>query len=77
MDTVPRAAPTRGSRRGGSPASQTFTVKNDGNSETINWAASVTAGSAWLSVSPSSGSTGASGQSVSVTANPGSLSPAT
>lgn len=62
---------------GGSPASQTFTVKNDGNSETINWSASVTSGSAWLSVSPSSGSTGASGQTVSVTANPGSLSPNT
>ena len=60
---------------GGSPASQTFTVKNDGNTDTINWAASVTAGSDWLSVSPSSGSTGAAGQSVSVTVNPGILSP--
>ncbi|WP_423225952.1 BACON domain-containing protein [Candidatus Amarolinea aalborgensis] len=61
----------------GSPAAQTFTVKNDGNSDTINWAASITSGSSWITVNPSSGTTGADGQAVSVTVNPGNLQPNT
>ncbi len=62
---------------GTSPAAQTFNVKNDGNSETINWSASIISGSSWVTVNPSSGSTGASGQNVSVTVNPSGQTPNT
>ncbi len=62
---------------GSSPAAQTFAVKNDGNSDTINWTASVVSGASWITVNPSSGTTGATEQSVSVRVNPGNLSPNT
>lgn len=62
---------------GSTVATQTFVVSNSGQG-TLNWsaAASTTGGGGWLSISPALGSTlaGQAGNTVTVTANPASLS---
>ncbi len=59
------------------PAPKTFVVKNATNTGNLAWTASVIGGSSWINVSPSNGSAGPAGQTVSVTVNPIGLSPAT
>jgi hypothetical protein len=64
----------------GNPAPQTVSVDATGDCNwPANWNASVSSGASWLSVSPSSGTFAASGQStaLSVAANINGLSPAT